>query len=65
MDPFILITFDNSSTETAPDGIVSLAMFEWYDQGLLGVYSTPEAEEVRELWENETCCGEELTLFGK
>ncbi|MCJ1372000.1 hypothetical protein MMC20_003221 [Loxospora ochrophaea] len=45
VDPFILITFDNSSTETAPDGIVSLAMFEWYDQGLLGVYSTPEAEE--------------------
>ncbi|OTB08403.1 hypothetical protein M426DRAFT_317024 [Hypoxylon sp. CI-4A] len=42
-DPFILVNFPNKTVEGDDDPIVSLVMFEWKDQDLIGVLPNPDA----------------------
>lgn len=37
VEPFILITFDNSSYKGDDDAIVSVVVYEWRDESLLGI----------------------------
>ncbi|KAI1359850.1 lung seven transmembrane receptor-domain-containing protein [Xylaria arbuscula] len=43
VDPFILTVFPNDTLKADEDPIVSLIIFEWKDQDLIGAYTTPEA----------------------
>lgn len=47
VDPFILAVFPNDTIKADEDPIVSLIIFEWKDQGLIGAYPDPEAFSVR------------------
>lgn len=42
IEPFILTTFPNQTVEGDDDPIVSLVIFEWKDQDLIGVPSNPD-----------------------
>ncbi|KAI8952054.1 lung seven transmembrane receptor-domain-containing protein [Xylaria longipes] len=43
VDPFILTVFPNDSIKGDEDPVVSLIIFEWKDQDLIGAYPNPEA----------------------
>lgn len=45
VDPFILIKFMDYTGEDDP--VVSLIVFEWKDEDLIGVYPTDDATQVR------------------
>ena len=50
-DPYIMTTFNAVEGEEGDDDpTVSMVLFEWYDEPLLGVYPTPESPVVRKLW---------------
>jgi hypothetical protein len=49
VDPFILTVFPNDTIKGDDDPIVSLVIFEWKDQDLIGVYPNPEAFSVRSI----------------
>ncbi|KAI0881859.1 lung seven transmembrane receptor-domain-containing protein [Annulohypoxylon maeteangense] len=53
VDPFILTVFPNKTIEGDDDPIVSLVIFEWKDQDLIGVY--PQADSLQK----ELICDEE------
>ncbi|KAI1818739.1 lung seven transmembrane receptor-domain-containing protein [Poronia punctata] len=53
VDPFILTVFPNDTIKADEDPIVSLVIFEWKDQDLIGVY--PDAEA----FAKETICDAE------
>lgn len=44
VDPFILIKFLPQQSEQDP--VVSLVVFEWKDEDLIGVYPSPDAPQV-------------------
>lgn len=44
VDPFILIKFLPQQSDQDP--IVSLVVFEWKDEDLIGVYPSPDAPQV-------------------
>ncbi|KAL9013946.1 MAG: hypothetical protein Q9173_001383 [Seirophora scorigena] len=44
-DPFILTTFDKASTPDDKDVFVSLVVFEFRDEDLIGVWPSPDAPE--------------------
>lgn len=43
VDPFILTVFPNDTLKADEDPIVSLIIFEWKDQDLIGAYPNAEA----------------------
>ncbi|KAI1501272.1 lung seven transmembrane receptor-domain-containing protein [Biscogniauxia marginata] len=43
LDPFILTVFPNKTIEGDDDPVVSLVIFEWRDEELIGVYPTADA----------------------
>ncbi|GAW12775.1 hypothetical protein ANO14919_021460 [Xylariales sp. No.14919] len=43
VDPFILTVFPNDTIKTEEDPVVSLIIFEWKDQDLIGAFANPEA----------------------
>ncbi|KAI0428621.1 lung seven transmembrane receptor-domain-containing protein [Xylaria sp. FL1042] len=43
VDPFILTVFPNDTVPADQDPIVSLVIFEWKDQDLIGAYPDPES----------------------
>ncbi|KAI1426045.1 lung seven transmembrane receptor-domain-containing protein [Xylaria sp. FL1777] len=43
VDPFILTVFPNDSINADEDPVVSLIIFEWKDQDLIGAFPNPEA----------------------
>jgi hypothetical protein len=45
-DPFILTVFPNVTVEGDADPIVSLVIFEWKDEGLIGSYDTPDSQVI-------------------
>ncbi len=47
VDPFILTTFVKSQ-DVKDDPLVSVVVFEWKDEDLIGVWPSPEAAEVGE-----------------
>ena len=47
MDPFIVTEFVKSNQDDNGDPLVSIAIFEWRDEKLIGVYPTEQASEVR------------------
>ena len=47
MDPFILTTFVQATPEGDEDPIVSLVIFEWKDEDLVGVWPSDDAPKVR------------------
>lgn len=47
VDPFILTKFINDTAQAADDAIVSLVIFEWKDQNLIGVYPNDDSFNVR------------------
>lgn len=49
VDPFVLTVFPNKTYEGDADPIVSLIVFEWKDQDLIGVYPSPDALQVRSI----------------
>jgi hypothetical protein len=44
--PFILTRFDNSSVKGGQDQIVSLIIYEWKDERLVGVVDNPDDLDV-------------------
>jgi hypothetical protein len=46
VDPFILTKFIKVADDTAEDPIVSLIIYEWKDEDLIGVKPTPDAVKV-------------------
>lgn len=57
-DPFILTTFDKPSTPDDKDVFVSLVVFEFRDEDLIGVWPSPDAPEVVPLqnWDHADSC---------
>ena len=47
MDPFILTKFIQAKTEGDEDPIVSLVIFEWKDEDLVGVWPSEDAPKVQ------------------
>ena len=47
VDPYILIKFDNSTLEGSDPSTVSLVVFEWFDERLLGVPGPSNSGDVR------------------
>ena len=45
-DPFILTKFIKSTPEGNPNPQVSLVVFEWRDEDLVGVYPNPDTDKV-------------------
>lgn len=45
-DPFIQTTFDKGSTPDDNDVYISLVVFEFRDEDLIGVWPSPDAPEV-------------------
>ncbi|KAI1638870.1 lung seven transmembrane receptor-domain-containing protein [Biscogniauxia mediterranea] len=43
VEPFIQVTFPNKTYEGDDDPIVSLVIFEWRDEDLIGVYQAPDS----------------------
>ncbi len=43
VDPFILTVFPNDTVKAGEDPIVSVIIFEWKDQDLIGAFPNPEA----------------------
>lgn len=46
MDPFILTEFIQATPEGDEDPIVSLVIFEWRDEDLVGVWPSDDAPKV-------------------
>lgn len=46
MDPFILTKFVEATSEGDEDPIVSLVIFEWKDEDLVGVWPSEDAPKV-------------------
>ena len=46
-DPFILAKFRKSTPEGNPNPQVSLVIFEWRDEDLIGIYPNPDTDKVR------------------
>ena len=46
MDPFILTSFIQATPEGDEDPIVSLVIFEWKDEDLVGVWPSEDAPKV-------------------
>ena len=46
MDPFILTKFMQATPEGDEDPIVSLVIFEWKDEDLVGVWPSEDAPKV-------------------
>ena len=46
-DPFVLTKFIKNTPKGDEDPVVSLVIFEWRDEDLVGVWPTPDAAEVR------------------
>jgi hypothetical protein len=46
VEPFILTKFINAADDTAEDPIVSLIIYEWKDEDLIGVRPDPESTQV-------------------
>lgn len=46
-DPFILTKFIKTNAEGDEDPVVSLVIFEWKDEDLVGVWPSDDAPEVR------------------
>ncbi|KAI0104181.1 lung seven transmembrane receptor-domain-containing protein [Nemania sp. FL0031] len=53
VEPFILTVFPNDTIKADEDPVVSLIIFEWKDQDLIGVFPNPEA------FTKELICDEE------
>ncbi|KAI1772408.1 lung seven transmembrane receptor-domain-containing protein [Hypoxylon cercidicola] len=53
LEPFILVNFLNQTVEGDEDPIVSLLIFEWKDQDLIGVLPTPDALQKELICDNE------------
>lgn len=49
VDPFILVKFLNSTNHEVEDPVASLIIFEWKDQGLVGVPDPTIGENVSHL----------------
>jgi hypothetical protein len=47
VDPFILVKFTGTGRNDAEDPIVSLVIFEWKDEDLIGILPSPDAYQVR------------------
>lgn len=47
MDPFILTKFVQVTPEGDADPVVSLVIFEWKDEDLVGVWPSEDAAKVR------------------
>jgi len=47
VDPFILTMFTESKPEGDEDPIVSIVIFEWRDEDLVGVWPSEDATDVR------------------
>ena len=59
VEPFILTKFIKSTPEGDEDPLVSLVMFEWRDEDLVGVWPSPDAAKVRKI---HICVESVLTL---
>lgn len=46
MDPFILTKFIQATPEGGDDPVVSLVIFEWKDEDLVGVWPSEDAPKV-------------------
>ena len=46
MDPYILTKFIKSTPEGDVDPVVSLVIFEWKDEGLIGVHPDGDPQKV-------------------
>ena len=46
MDPFILTTFTKATPEGDEDPLVSLVIFEWKDEDLVGIWPSEDAAKV-------------------
>jgi len=47
MDPFVLTEFVKITPSGDEDPLVSLVVFEWRDEDLVGVWPSPDAAEAR------------------
>ena len=47
VDPFILIKFTDVGKEQQGDPVVSMVVFEWRDEDLIGIRPSPGATQVR------------------
>jgi hypothetical protein len=45
VDPFILVNFLNSTQKSSSDSVISLVVYEWKDEDLIGVWPSPDASE--------------------
>ncbi len=50
VDPFILTKFTKATPEGDEDPLVSLVMFEWRDEDLVGVWPSPDAAKVGKIY---------------
>lgn len=48
VDPFITAKFIENSPEGLDDPLISLVIYEWKDEDLIGIWPSPEAAEVVE-----------------
>lgn len=46
-DPFILVKFIGNTPKGDEDPVVSLVIFEWRDEDMVGIWPTKDALEVR------------------
>ena len=46
-DPFVLTKFSKTTPKDGEDPVVSLVIYEWRDEDLVGVWPTQDAAEVR------------------
>ena len=49
VDPFILTTFKNATIEGDADPLISMVIFEWEDEELIGVWPSADAKQVRNM----------------
>lgn len=54
IDPFILVKFLANTVPDGSDPIVSLVIFEWKDEPLIGIY--PTADSIQVLADQLGCC---------
>lgn len=47
MDPFILTQFDKLKPDEEGDPLVSVIIYEWRDEKLIGIYPSEQASTVR------------------
>lgn len=59
VDPYILTKFIKLTPEEDVDLVVSLVIFEWKDEGLIGIHPDGEPTKVRK---RLPCCNSALTV---